>query len=68
MKNKKSELNLQQKQQLAEVMGNTALAVFTIGALNPLFSQINQLISFQLMISVIIAIIIEVISLIILKK
>jgi len=69
MKNKRGTLNLRQKQQLSEVMGNTAVAVFSIGALNPLFTQqINKFIGFQLIASVVVAIIVEVISLDILKN
>ena len=69
MKNKKNNLNLLQKQQLSEVIGNTSVAIFSIGALNPLLTQrINDFVLLQLLLSTIIAIIIEVISLIILKK
>lgn len=69
MKNKKNNLNLYQRQQLAEVIGNMAIAIFTIGALNPIFSQrIDKFVGLQLIASLIVAILIEVISLLILEK
>lgn len=69
MKNHKDRLNFHQKQQLSEVIGNTSVAIFSIGALNPLFTQnIDKFVGLQLIASVIIAIIMEIVSLIILKK
>lgn len=64
-----TKINLYQKQQIAEVLGNLSIAVLTIGAINPLFTQkANLILISQLIVTSITAIIIEGISFLILKK
>jgi hypothetical protein len=66
---RKNMLSSLQRQQLSEVTGNVSVAIFSIGALIPLLSQqLSGSTPLQLFVSVLVAIMMEVISLFILKK